>query len=120
MININVRVPVFCITALLIVTSPARADLLPNNFWVNSTFESGANLNQTNGTPANWTRDGGDPTICQVTTSNSVSPGHSLAVIDNNPNTISGYGEWDSDVSLISTEKPGVRKDIRSLWRPYH
>ncbi len=103
MININVRVPVFCITALLIVTSPARADLLPNNFWVNSTFESGANLNQTTGTPSNWTRDGSDTTICQVITDNSVSSSHSLAVIDNN----ASFGEWRSDVSLLGNATNG-------------
>src|SRR5258706_4784921 len=109
MININVRVPVFCITALLIVTSPARADLLPNNFWVNSTFESGANLNQTTGTPSNWTRDGSDTTICQVITDNSVSSSHSLAVIVNN----ASFGEWRSDVSLLGKATNGDVLDIQ-------
>ena len=94
-------------TLLLLVTSPARADLLPNNFWTNSTFESGINLNQTTGTPSNWTRDGGDTTICQVITDNSVSPSHSLAVIDNNTDPINGYGEWRSDVSLIGNATNG-------------
>ena len=103
MINMNVRVPLFCITALLIVTSPARADLLPNNFWVNSTFESGTNLNQTTGTPSNWTRDGGDTTICQVITNNSVSSSHSLAVID----PTGSFGEWRSDVSLNGNASAG-------------
>src|SRR5258705_13023328 len=111
--NMNVRVPLFCITALLIVTSPARADLLPNNFWVNSTFESGTNLDQTNGTPANWTRGGGDTNICQVTTNNSVSPSHSLAVIDNNANTVTGWGEWRSDVSLIGNATNGQALNIQ-------
>src|SRR6266481_5280251 len=107
MINMNVRVPVFCITALLIVASPARADLLPNNFWTNSTFESGINLNQTNGTPSNWIRDGGPgggTNICQVTTSNSVSSSHSLAVIDN---TTGDFGEWRSDVGLSGNATNG-------------
>src|SRR6266404_2462216 len=103
MINMNVRVPVFCITALLIVASPARADLLPNNFWVNSTFESGTNLNQTTGTPSNWARDGGDTTICQVIANNSVSASHSLAVID----TTGDFGEWRSDVTLIGNATNG-------------
>src|SRR5882762_3399831 len=103
MINMNVRVPLFCITAVLIVTSPARADLLPNNFWANSTFESGTNLNQTTGTPSNWTRDGTDTAICRVITDNSVSSSHSLAVID-----ASGfYGEWRSDVSLLGNANNG-------------
>src|SRR2546423_14389625 len=103
MININVRVPLFCIAALLIATSPARGDLLPNNFWLNSTFESGTNLDQTTGTPANWTRDGSDTALCQVITNNSVSSSHSLAVIDNN----AGFGEWRSDVSLIGNATNG-------------
>jgi hypothetical protein len=36
------------------------------------------------GNVANWNRGGNDPTICQVITDNSVSVGHSLAVIDVN------------------------------------
>ena len=94
-------------TLLLLVTGPARADLLPNNFWINPTFESGTGLGLPTGTPDNWTRDGGDTTICQVTTNNSVSPSHSLAVVDNNVNTITGYGEWRSDVSLIGNATNG-------------
>jgi hypothetical protein len=103
-INMNVRVALFCITALLIVANPARADLLPNNFWTNSTFESGLNLNQTNGTPTNWIRDGGDTTICQVITNKSVSSSHSLAVIDN---AAGDFGEWRSDVSLSGNATNG-------------
>jgi hypothetical protein len=103
--------------------SVARVNLLPGNFWVNSTFESGSNLDQTNGTPTNWTRGGGATTaatnICQVTTNNSVSSSHSLAVIDNNGNTISGYGEWDSDVSLIGNANPGDMLDIQ-WFQMYH
>ena len=40
----NVRVPVFCLTALLMMASSlaARADLLANNFWVNPFFEIGS------------------------------------------------------------------------------
>jgi hypothetical protein len=82
----NVRVRFFTLTALLILGTSlaARAVVLPNNFWVNPTFELGTDLNQTNGTPTNWNRGGGDPTICQVITNNSVSSSHSLAVIDTN------------------------------------
>jgi hypothetical protein len=77
---------------------------------VNSTFELGTDLDQTNGTPANWTRGGGDPTIDQVTTSNSVSSSHSLAVIDNN---INDYGEWYSDVTLIGNATNGQVLNIQ-------
>ena len=104
------------ITGVMVIDdlSVARvARLLPGNFWVNSTFESGTNLDQTNGTPANWTRGGGDPTICQVTTNNTVSPSHSLAVIDNNTTPGTGYGEWVSDVSLLGKVSPGEPLDIQ-------
>lgn len=105
----NVRVPLSCLTALLIVTGPARADLLTNNFWVNSTFESGTNLNQTTGTPLNWIRDGSDTTICQVITNNSVSTNHSLAVID----TDGSFGEWYSDVTLSGNATNGDTLNIQ-------
>jgi hypothetical protein len=68
--------------ALLAVMSSllvAKADYLPNNFWPNPGFEVGTNLDQTNGVPAGWIANGDDPTICQVTTNNSVSPTHALA-----------------------------------------
>ena len=100
----NHKIAVLCAaTLLLIVTGPARADLLPNNFWINPTFESGTSLGLPTGTPDNWTRDGGDPTICEVITDNSVSSSHSLAVID----TTGSYGEWRSDVSLIGNATNG-------------
>ena len=100
----NIRVPLFCMVALLMVAGPARAALLPNNFWVNPTFENGTTLDQTTGTPANWTRDGSDTTICQVITNNSVSSSHSLAVIDTTPGD---FGEWRSDVSLSGNATNG-------------
>jgi len=101
----NVRPLVFCLTALLIMASSlaARADLLPKNFWLNPTFESGTSLDQTNGTPTGWNQGGGDPTICQVTTNNSVSPSHSLAVIDDG----GSYGEWYSDLTFSGQAYPG-------------
>ena len=89
-----------------------RADLLTNNFWVNPFFELGSNLDQTDGTVANWNRGGGDPTICQVITNNSVSPTHSLALIDTNT-TDSGYGEWYSDVPLSGNASVGDALDIQ-------
>ena len=63
--------------------APPPPALLANNFWPNPKFEIGANLDQTNGTPTGWVRNGSDPTICQVTTNNFTSPTHALAVIDN-------------------------------------
>ena len=90
---------------LLLGTPLLHAATLPNNFWVNPTFELGANLDQTDGTVENWNRGGNDPTICQVITNNSVSSGHSLAVIDMNDGDF--YGEWYSDVTLGDSASGG-------------
>src|SRR5512133_1711369 len=102
--NMNHKLTV--LAALLLTASSTQADYLGNNFWVNSGFESGSNLDQTDGTVANWNRGGGDPTICQVITNNSVSPTHALAVVDTNASD-SGYGEWYSDVMLGDNASPG-------------
>lgn len=93
------------VIGLLFVPASLRAQLLPGNFWVNSTFES-----LTAGVPDNWNLGGSDGTIDQVSTANSVSPTHSLAVIDN---SITGYGEWYSDVSLSGNANPGDTIAIR-------
>ena len=95
---------VFCGTSLV------RADFLPNNFWPDSTFENGTNLDQTDGALANWNRGGTDATICQVITNNFVSSGHSLACIDANG---SGYGEWYADVTLSGHASPGDALNIQ-------
>lgn len=79
---------------------PPPTALLTNNFWPNPNFELGVNLDQTNGTPQDWVRNGTDPTICQVITNNFTSPTHALAVIDNETNSL---GEWDADLALSST-----------------
>src|SRR5438093_1379973 len=99
----NHKIAVLGAATLLLIGSPARADLLPNNFWVNPSFESGTGLNQTTGTPSNWIRGGDDTTICQVITNNSVSSSHSLAVMDTN----GFFGEWYSDVTLSGNANPG-------------
>jgi hypothetical protein len=67
--------------------------VLAGNFFPNPTFENGDNLdNPTAALPAgNWSRGGSDGSIDQVSTVNSVSPTHSLSLVDNNA---SGYGEW--------------------------
>ena len=99
------------VTGVMVIDdlSVARApvpNLLYGNFWVNPSFELGNNLDQTTGTPTNWNRGGGDPTICQVITNNFTSSNHALAVIDSNT-TASGYGEWYSDVPLSGNANPG-------------
>lgn len=88
-----------------------RAAVLPNNFWVNPTFELGSNLDQTDGTVSNWNRGGNTPTICQVITNNSVSSGHSLAVVDADVGDF--YGEWYSDLILSGHASGGDTLDIQ-------
>ena len=84
----------------LSIAPPQAPAVLPGNFWPNPGFEAGANLNLATGTPTGWVRNGSDTTMCQVTTANSTSPTHSLAVIDNGP---SDYAEWDADLTLGSS-----------------
>jgi hypothetical protein len=116
----NVRLRLYCLTALLIISGAvvAPAALLPNNFWQNSSFELGTLLNQTDGSVSNWNRGGGDSTICQVITNNSVSSSHALAVTDNNI-TGSGYGEWYSDVPLSGHASEGDTLDLQ-WYEMYH
>jgi hypothetical protein len=101
------------LTGVMIIDDLSVAKVPPlvsGNFWVNSTFETGDNLDQTNGTPANWNRGGSDGSIDQVTTNNSTSSSHALAVVDSNT---SGYGEWYSDVFLSGHAVPGDLLDIK-------
>lgn len=57
-----------------------------------------------------WVRSGSDPTICQVTTNNFISPTHSIMVNDNDA---SNYGEWDYDLSLVGLANPGDALNLR-------
>jgi hypothetical protein len=102
---------------LLLTTSLARADFLPNNFWPNSTFESGTNLDAADGsgTPTGWVRNGSDPTICQVTTNNHVSPTHAILVNDQDTGN---YGEWDCNIRLAGLANPGDTINVRysEMW----
>ena len=111
------KLPLLAAATLLLTTSLARADFLPNNFWPNSTFESGTNLDAADGsgTPTGWVRNGSDPTICQVTTNNYVSPFHAIMVNDNDP---LNYGEWDAYVSLAGLANPGETINVRysEMW----
>ena len=98
--------------AMLILTlAQVRAATLPNNLWTNPTFELGTNLDQPEGVLENWNRGGNTPAICQVITNNSVSSGHSLAVVDSNEGDL--YGEWYSDVVLGSKASAGDTLDIQ-------
>ena len=85
-------------------TSPSP-DLLPGNLWANPEFEEGENLDDpANAVVANWTRGGSDPSVCNLSSENSISPSHALALLDENPD---GYGEWSSELALGSTTGGG-------------
>jgi hypothetical protein len=90
--------------ALCFVSASLRADVPAGNFWINPTFESGTDLNLATGTPDNWNRGGADGSILQVSTANSVSASHSLAIIK----PVAGaYGEWYSDVPIAGFANAG-------------
>ncbi len=91
----------------------AKADILANNFWPNPNFESGVNLNLTNGTPTSWNKGGIDTTIDQVETNNFVSPTHSLAVIDN---STSNYGQWYSDFIRLTPVNASSNDVLAVQW----
>jgi hypothetical protein len=96
----------------LYVARAPTPDLLPGNFWPNPSFESGTNLDQTNGVPAGWNSyNSGSADITQVTTNNYVSATHALTVVDNDP---SNYGSWYSDmVSLSGYAVPGGTLNVQ-------
>ena len=91
---------------LVLTANWARSQSLPNNFWPNSSFESGTNLGAADGsgTPTGWVRNGSDPTICQVTPVSLADSTNAVMVNDNDPNN---YGEWDAYVSLAGLVQPG-------------
>ncbi len=98
-----------CLTLLLLVATASRADLPPNNIWNNPTFETGDSLDLPAGTPTGWNRGGNNAAICQVSTDNSVSATHSLAVNDTDA---AGYGEWYSDLELAGLAAAGDDLDL--------
>jgi len=81
--------------------------VLAGNLFPNPTFEEGEQLdNPTGAAPAGiWQRGGSDGSIDQVTTNNSVSPTHALALLDSNEN---GYGEWYGFLPLPSVAADDV------------
>ncbi|MBL9166146.1 MAG: hypothetical protein JNN07_00225 [Verrucomicrobiales bacterium] len=97
------------------VTKPRQPILLPGNFWVNPTFESGQDLDQSTGTPSGWNRGGSDPLINQVSAENSQSPSHALAVVDADA---ANYGEWYADVGLGGRANPGDSLQVQ--WFQVH
>jgi hypothetical protein len=96
----------------LYVARAPTPQILPGNFWTNSSFESGTNLDQTNGIPDAWnTYNSGPSLITVVTTNNYVSATHAIAVIDNDA---ANYGSWYSSlVSLSNHAKAGDSLNVQ-------
>ncbi len=84
--------------------APTPPTLLFGNLSPNGSFEDGTNLDQTTGLPTGWQRGGSDAAIDVVTTENSSSSQHALAVYDNNA---TGYGEWYAKVDLAGRANGG-------------
>ena len=103
---------IMMIDDLSIALQPPPPPLLPGNFWPNPGFESGSNLDQTNGVPTGWNfYNSGSSYITQVTTNNYVSPTHALAMMDNDPLS---YGSWYSDhAPLTNTAIAGSILDLQ-------
>ena len=80
------------------------------NFWPNSTFEAGTELDTAAGTPSSWNRGGSNGAICEVTAATSVSPTHALFLNDQDA---SSYGEWYADQSLSGFATPGDVLELR-------
>lgn len=100
---------IYVIDELSVARRPAPI-LLPGNIWTNNpTFEQGENLQLPTGVLTHWNRGGSTVGICQVTTEVSVSPSHSLTVID----TDTGYGEWYSDLVLTGLARPGDELNLQ-------
>lgn len=90
---------------LSVAKAPPPPQLLPGNFWPNSTFEDGVDLdNPSVGVPTGWARGGNNVGIDQVITANATSPTHALAVVDE---ASDGYGEWYANLDLTAKANPG-------------
>ncbi len=100
---------VYVIDELSVARHPAPV-LLPNNLWSNNpTFEEGSDLDQPTGLLTHWNRGGSAAGICQVSSDNSISPSHSLALVDSG----NQYGEWYSDLPLAGVAKGGDELNLQ-------
>lgn len=98
---------------LAFTANAADPDLLSGNFWPNSTFEQGENLDTPTGTPTGWRRGGSGSAFCQVAQAGTAG-NHALAVVDED----NRYGEWYADVSLAGRVSPGDKLDLQ--WFEMH
>jgi hypothetical protein len=102
--------------ATLLAAGSALCQPLPNNFWPNSTFDSGTDLGAANGagTPTGWVRNGSLSgslnVIDQVTNVDLPNSTNAIMVNDNDPNN---YGEWDCAVPVAGVVNPGDTINVR-------
>jgi hypothetical protein len=101
--------------ATLLAAGTALSQPLPNNFWPNSTFDSGTDLGTSNGTPTGWVRNGSFSgslnVIDQVT--NVDLPNSTNAIMVNNFSGSDAYGEWDCTVPVAGLVNPGDTIDVQ-------
>jgi hypothetical protein len=110
----NFKLALLGAVTLLAAANLASGQPLPNNFWPNSTFSSGINLGNPDGsgTPTGWVRNGNLTTIDEVT--NVVLPNSSNALmVFNSDGADNGYGEWDCTVPLAGVANVGDTLNVR-------
>jgi hypothetical protein len=100
------------LSAAVHVVPPVPPTVLAGNFFPNPTFELGVALdNPTLGIPAGgWNRGGSSSSIDQMSTNDSVSPTHSLALVDSD---INNYGEWYMFLNLAGSVGDNDAVDIQ-------
>jgi hypothetical protein len=103
---------VLVIDDLSFAKPPPDPDLLTGNFWPNSTFEEGTQLDKPSlGLPAGgWNRGGTHIPGDQITTSRATSPIHALAVVDPHEDA---YSEWYVEVPLEGKVAPGETMEVQ-------
>ncbi|MGK0190300.1 MAG: hypothetical protein ACI9R3_006123 [Verrucomicrobiales bacterium] len=94
----------------LSIAAPVAPQVLSGNFWHNPGFEEGAGLDAPDGAVTGWNRGGSLGTICEISTANSISPTHALAVVDESAD---GYGEWYADLALEGIAESEDRLNIQ-------
>ena len=101
----------------LLAVGTALSQPLPNNFWPNSTFSSGTNLSNPDGsgTPAGWVRNGSFSGILNVIdeVTNVDLPNSTNAIMVNNFSGSDAYGEWDCTVPVVGLVSPGDTINVR-------
>lgn len=111
----SLRVPEETVTLRLLLVSGGAADVVgamivddvkltvagPGTVLFQDDFETGENLDRSNGTPRGWLRGGLRRDLLQVA---RLGGNHALAAFDDN---VQSFGEWFIDVPVRDKVKPG-------------